>query len=254
MKLAERQVSAGIASSRALTQAQLDVAVARREVDSSRRTLVEAEEFFYNLTGLRSVTPEASVPQTAPTDVEAALTDARTYRADLSAAQTRIKASRWERTARDMRYLPVVDGRFSYLYDQNVGFNTEEWNWRASINATWQLWDGGLRAAERRETASRVRMAELQERLIQRDAEREVRVAFEELRIAESSVEASTEEQRLAEQNLTLAERSFEAGSATWLDVELADLQLRTANLAQLRARHQRELAAIRLAGASGTL
>ena len=46
----------------------------------------------------------------------------------------------------------------------------------------------------------------------------------------------------------------FEAGAATWLDVETANLQLRSANLAQLRARHQRELAAIRLAGASGTL
>jgi multidrug efflux pump subunit AcrB/outer membrane protein TolC len=252
--LAERQVQAGIASSRATTQAKLDVAVARRELESARRQRIDAEEQFASLTGLRGVELEPAEPRPAPTDVDQALGQAKSRRADLQAAEVRTKATRWETLARDLRYLPVVDGRFAYLYDENTGFSTEPWNWRATVSASWQLWDGGLRAAERREAASRMRVAQLNTRQLGRDAEREVRVAFEALRIAETAMAASGEETTLAGQNLELAERSFAAGAATWLDVEQAELQQRVASLAQLQARQQRELAAIRLAGATGDL
>jgi outer membrane protein TolC len=253
-QLANRQVLAGAAPPRTDTQARLDLARAKRELENARRQLVDAEEGFATLTGLRGITIDTGPARPAPESAEAALQQARIHRPDINASQARVTATEHERVGRDLRFLPVVDGRFAYLYDQNTGFNTEPWNWRATLTASWQLWDGGLRLAERKETASRVRSAELGVRAAQRQAEHDVRVAYEALKMAESAQAAGLEERALAEENLDLAERSFEAGGATWLDVEQAQLQQLSASLAELTARQQRELAAIRLAAASGTL
>jgi len=252
--LAQRQVDAGIASSRATTQARLDVAVARRELESANRQLVDAEEQFAALTGLRDVSLQADTTRPAPPSFEAVLADARRDRPDLAAADKRIRAARSERTGRDLRWLPVVDGRFAYLYDQNTGFDAEPLNWRATLTGSWVLWDGGMKLAESRESASRIRTAELVERETHRQIEHEIRVAWEALGLADHALAASREETTLAHQNLSLAERSFEAGDTTWLDVEQARLQQAQSELAELMARQQRELATIRLEAASGSL
>ena len=148
----------------------------------------------------------------------------------------------------------MVDGIFTYNYTENTGFNDQNWTWRLVFQGTWTIWDGGFSTVERAATSSRLRQARLQEELLGRQAEREVRVAFEAYRRASAAFEAVQTELELAQENLELAERTFEAGSSTWLELERAKLQLQSTELVGLRERMARDLAALDLKVVTGTL
>ena len=180
--------------------------------------------------------------------------DAKHQRPDVLAAQWRTRALRTQRAGQDMRWLPTLDVTGSYNYTQNTGFNDRNWTWRIALSGTWELWDGGLRIAERRETASQARAAQISEALTIRQAEREVRLAYEVHQRAEAALRAVGDELQLARENLALAERSYEGGGATWLELEQARLQLASTELDHLRERTTRDLAAIELLSRTGTL
>ncbi|MEZ4240674.1 MAG: efflux RND transporter permease subunit [Myxococcota bacterium] len=254
LDFAQRQREAGFVDRRALVQAQLGVSQAQRDVDSSREGLLNARMSFELLTGLPGeglVLPE---PFAVPDDPERAVDEARTRRPDLAAAGLRVEALRSQRTAQDLRWLPYVDASGTAAYTENPGFTDQNWTWRIAVSATWDLWDGGLRIAERRETASQLRAARLAEALQGQQAEQQVRVAFETHRRAQQALAAVDDEVRLAEESLELAERSFSAGSVTWLELEQARLQVQATALAQLQERTARDLAAIDLLVQTGAL
>src|SRR5690606_12832400 len=146
-----------------------------------------------------------------------------------------------------------VDAQFRYAYNQNTGFADDPTIWTLVFNANWTLWDGGTRAAEMRDAASRVRSAELAARLSTQDAEEEVRLAWERFHRTSRAVEAVVREVRLAEESVERAERGFAAGINTWLEVEEAQLGLTNARLNAIRERSERDLAAIGLQVAMGT-
>lgn len=252
LDLAERRVASGLEDRRAVLQGQLAVSRGERDVLQAREQLVRAEEAFVRSVGLpRNV--ELTLPETAslPDDVESAVVQSRS-RPDIEAAEWRVKAARNERTGRDLEWMPTVDFTFTEIYNQVPGFITENFQWRAAFNFKWTIFDGGLRIARSRELASRARAAELQVQDLQQQAEQEVRNAWERLARTKQTLLAVQAELELATENLTLAERSYEAGSATWLDVEAARLSLDNAKLAVLQERMNRDLAAMDLKVAAG--
>jgi len=253
-ELAQRQVDAGLADRRALVQARLAVSQAQRDVDGARQGLVDAREGFELVTGLEGQGLEVPEEMPVPTDMDQALIDARNMRPDLESAELRRRALTNERTGQLMRFLPVIDGLFTYNYTENTGFNDQNWTWRLVFQGTWTLWDGGFSTVDRVATTSRLRQARLQEELLHRQAEREVRVAFETYRRAASAYDAVQDELELARENLELAERTFAAGSSTWLELEQAKLQLQSTELIGLRERMARDLAALDLQVVTGTL
>jgi multidrug efflux pump len=254
LTLAERRRDAGLTDRRSLVQAQLGVSQAERDLESARETLVQAETGFQMLTGLEGTDLQLPEPFRIPEDVENALIEARERRPDLVASRYRSQALTLQRTAQDLRWMPVLDASGSYNYTENLGFNDRNWTWRIALSATWELWDGGTRIADRKETASQARAAKIAEALAAQQAEREVRLAYEAHRRAEQALQAVEDELALARESLLLAERSYEAGSATWLELEQARLQLDATNLALLRERTTRDLAAIDLLARTGSL
>jgi outer membrane protein TolC len=252
--LAERQVEAGLADRRAKVQADLAVSRAMRDIDAAQEGLVTAEEAFRIATGLEPDVLVMPEPVEVPTDVESALVDAQIYRPDLEANELRAEAAVFERTGRYMDFLPVVDANFVYSYTENTGFNNQNWTWRLVFQGTWTLWDGGFSSVERAAAASRVRQARLQEALASQQAERDVRVAFEAYRRASTAYVSVDNELALARENLELAERTYSAGSATWLELEQAKLQLQSTELVALQERMNRDLAAVDLLVATGRL
>jgi outer membrane protein TolC len=130
---------------------------------------------------------------------------------------------------------------------QDVPYPTQEtYAWRAMVELSWTLYDGGFRYGKRREAEAalaRTRAAAEAERLavIQEvsDAVRELEVTRESLRLAEK-------QRALAADAAGTARRSFDAGIGSSLDVIDANdrLFLAEAGLAQARAR----LAAARIA------
>jgi outer membrane protein TolC len=252
-QLADRQVEAGLAAPRAVLQAKLAVSQGERDLLLATERRVTAEEAWHRATGLpRDAELVLPDPAGAPGSLDAALVEV-VGRADLEAAELQTQSARLAHTARAMTWAPVVDAQFKYNYSQNTGFQDDPTNWQFLISAGWTLWDGGLRVAETREYASQVRMAELRSRQLQEGAEEEVRVAWEGLQRASRSMTAVDDELSLARENVRLAEGSFQAGNATWLEVQQAQLTLQSAELNAIQQRMNRDLAALQLGLATGS-
>jgi outer membrane protein TolC len=137
------------------------------------------------------------------------------------------------------RLLPQLSASGS-AFASDVAYPTGETEgWRASLDLAWPLYDGGLRGGKRREAEARraqaaaaaeaQRLAVLQE---VRDAARDLAVARERLRLAEQQRALATDAQGTAQ-------RSFEAGLASSLDVLDANDRRYVADvgLAEARAR-----------------
>ncbi|NOY26187.1 MAG: TolC family protein [Oligoflexia bacterium] len=255
LTLAQRQVDAGLAPRRALIQAQLSLSQAQRQLSNTDGQIVAAEESFARATGL----PRDSDPQLPedrlqdlPPSADAAVADALASRADLQAGRLRTQVARLSRQSKAMGFLPTVDVRFTELYSDVAGFTGENWTWMVVFGANWTLWDGGLRASQLKGQSSQVRLADIAARQQQEQAIQDVRTTWQDLRRAELALQTVQHELDLAQENLTLAERGFEAGTVTWIEVSDATQGMEAARLTSLQERMNRDLAAMRLKVAIG--
>ncbi|MCA9566895.1 MAG: efflux RND transporter permease subunit, partial [Myxococcales bacterium] len=252
LELATRQQAAGLGTQRTLLQARLSVSQAERDLTRASEQRVSAEEALHKLTGLpRDEELEAPSSPAIPGSLEEAVSGLE-GRPDVEAADLRIQAASLQHTASNMRWMPVVDAQFKYAYNQNTGFQNDPTMWNLALVGTWNLWDGGLRMAESAEYASQRRLAELQRAQVVQDAEEEVRVAWETWETAEQALRAVQDETALAEENIRLAEQSFAAGAATWLEVREARVFLASARLHALEQRMNRDVAALSVRLAMG--
>ena len=255
LEMAERQLAAGSTNERARVQARLAVSRAQRDLQATLGQITAAELQFARLTGLdrasELVEPD---PAMAPEDLAALLLEAQSRRPDVAAADLRTSVAEKYLWAKRGEWLPTVDARFTYTWSENTGFQGQNDLWMIVFEANWMLWDGGLRIAQTREEASKMRQAQLMAKKLRQDVEVEVQTAWDSWERAERAMTAASDEVDLATQNLTLAERALEAGSATWLEVEDARLGMLQAELVRLNARAERETALVDLQLASGTL
>jgi CzcA family heavy metal efflux pump len=252
LALAERQVGAGLATSQAAIQGKLALSRAQREVAGAAEQVVAAEEAFVRLTGLDRDTPlELGASALVPPELAGAIERARA-RPDVVALERQARAADLQRNATLWGYVPRVDGTFSEVWSENTGFADFEWFWTLKVEASWTLWDGGLRLAQAKERASMARSADLRVEQQRRLAEEEVTTAWSRYERAARALEAVTNEVALAQENVSMAEAAFSAGNATWLDVESAQLGLASAQLAAVVEQMNRDLAALDVIVASG--
>jgi multidrug efflux pump len=255
LDLAERQVAAGLATRRAVLQAELRVAQARRDLRQSREQLAQAEEGFAKATGLpRDVPLEEGIDLDVPSSYDEAMDRARRHRPDLASAEIREEVAGLQVTAEQLAWLPSVDARWTGIYNQTAGFAGENTFWQVAVEARWNIWDGGARMAAIRAAASQERQARLQADKARLDLTEQVRVAWEAYERAQRAVEAVEREVALAEDSLELARLGFGAGTATFLEVEQAELGLASARLTRLTERTAVDLARIDLLVATGEL
>ena len=255
LEQASRQVAAGLAPRRAELQAQLAVASAERDLRAAREQEVEAEELFWRTTGLPRDTELAETQRLAvPTDLAESLAAAASERPDLAAADQRDLAAKHQVTGWALQWAPRVDAAFKFDYQPNSGFNDDVTPWSLTFSASWDLWDGGTRNARIRESASIRRTVQLQKQKLEQSIEEDVRVAWERLLQAERSLGTLDQELALARENLRLAEGEFGAGQANYLDVDTARIGLMRSELAKARGEAMRQLRAVELLVATGTL
>jgi multidrug efflux pump subunit AcrB/outer membrane protein TolC len=253
--LADRQIKAGLADRRAMLQAELSLSQANRDLASAEQRLDSAEVAFAETTGLPRDT-EVVLPAEppAPPELDGAVSQAMESRADVQSAELQTDIATFTRRAKLAEWAPTFDARFTYNWSENTGFVGENGYWMFVVSADWLLWDGGLRLAQAREEASKQRMARLNAQKVRDVAEREVRNAWLEYRRAVEALSSTEREVALATENLRMAETAQAAGTATWLELEDARLGLIRAQLSNLAERSARDLAAIQLQLAVGTL
>lgn len=254
--LAQRRTDAGLEGRRAILQGELGVSRASRELLAASATLVDAEAAWRTVLGVppRDDLVPPRVP-TVPTTLEEAMAAAEAGRPDLEAADRRWRAARQQRSAGDMGWVPTIDlalrARFNFsptLLDPlpaqaGVGFQLN-----------WAIFDGGIRIARSQQQRAQARLARLEVAARSRDARQEVRTSWQALQRARVAFVAVEAEVTLAEEDLDLARRALDAGSGTLFEVQGARLSLAAARLARIRERTARDLAAIALLLAMGTL
>lgn len=254
LDLAERQTAAGLQPRRAVIQAKLTLSQARRDQASAEEAETTAVLAFSQATGIDEASdlrlPE---PPPVPATVEQAVNESSgSARPDQRAAVSRSKIARYYLKSKNAEWLPTFNARFTYSYTQNQGFQDSPYLWLLVFNANWQVWNGGIRLAQAKELRSQVRQADLAVQKLEVDIETEVRTAWRRFERSQQALEATEVEVELAGESLSLAERSLEAGSATWLEVEDARLALISAELSNVGERMNRDLAAVDLRVAMG--
>jgi len=248
--LALAQTREAVGAGRGIDTAQAGVALARakRELAQAQAAETEVEQ---NLARLLGVDPDVALERPSPSAAGvdgAESAAARVLDAPaVNAAEERAEAARGVRTATDLGWVPSINARFTESFSENSGFSGEEWNWQAAVTADWNLFDGGYRIAKQQEAAMNVQVASLAEEREREQSAADARSLWAQLAAARESRELSRQERALAEKAVTLAEASYELGALTFLDLWQTRQQRDGAELAELSADMQLDLAAITL-------
>jgi outer membrane protein TolC len=122
------------------------------------------------------------------------------------------------------------------------------------IKLTIPIYDGGRRDARRAEANSLLRQERIRSEDTARQVEFEVRTSIESLRAADELVKAASETLRLSEKELEQAQRRFEAGVASGLEVTDAQTRLARARESNVAALFRHMSARIDYGLATGAL
>lgn len=255
VELAAEQVSSAERRTTAGTAAPLDVLRARTEFVSRQSDLARANADLGRarlalgvLLGRKGPVvvrvPEAEVFAAEPTRAGT--------RAELQALDARSRLAKAQLESAKARLWPTLSATGT-VFASNQPYPTgDKTGWRVGAELTIPLYDGGYRYGKRHEAeaALRATAAELEakELSIQQetsDAEREIAVALERKRLAETR-------SGLAADAAASAKRSFDAGIATTLDVLDANDKLYKAEVALAEAKARLAQAHIELLRAKG--
>lgn len=253
-KSSARNVQAGVAAPLAHLQAQTEVV--RRENDVAR-TRAEKERAWLALGVLLgkaepvrvTVPASAAIPHDAP---EALAADAFGRRPEVRVQQAQIRAAERQLESAWWRLTPQLSASFSAVASTSAFPTGEKTGWKAGLDLSWTLYDGGLRYGKRAQAEAQIVTAQaaLQAQKLEigqqvRDAARDVDVAEERLRLAQRQKE-------LAQEVYATARRSFDAGLASSLDVLDANDRLYQADVGVADARARIGMAQVSLARAAG--
>jgi outer membrane protein TolC len=245
VRSAERRVAAGTSAPLDVLRARTELVRRESDLEDARASLDRARLALGVLLGregpARILAPEVATAPVPELEVprEALVREALARRPEIAAQRAQVEAaeagvrSAWARLAPQLSASGVI-----FASDQpNV--TGEKDGWRATVDLSWSLYDGGFRYGKRRQAQAQLagaraggevqRLSVLQE---VEDAVRDLTVARERLRLADTQA-------RLAGDTAASVRRSFEAGIASSLDVVDANDRLYGAEigLADARAR-----------------
>ena len=182
---------------------------------------------------------------------DALVEQAMAMRGDLAASRMQVDIAERALRSTKWEWAPTIAAVGSYQWSSVAGLTGQQSNWLAQVVAQFSIFDGG-RLARLREGSSRVRQANANTEGVRRQVEREVRTAALDLESARANLESAREQERLAVENATLAETSFRAGAATYLDVVDANSARFGAGVARVSEELNVQTATLRLLQAVG--
>ncbi len=237
---ARRAVAAGTAAPLSILQAQTETTRRESDLVRARSDMDRARLALGVLLGraepVRILLPPAASPPALAAEALAA--EALSRRPEIRAQEALARSAGRQLDSARWRLAPQLSGSGS-AFASDVAYPTGKYNgWRATLDLTWTLYDGGLRYGKARqaeaalagaEAASTEQSIEIVQQV--KDATRDVAVAQERLALGERQRE-------LASETAASARRSFEAGVAGSVDVLDANDRLYQAEvgLAQTRA------------------
>lgn len=237
-----RLVKAGLTAPK-LAELQAETELVRREGDlvSARSARDRAWLAVGVLLGqseqVRVLVAEAAPAQ--PVGADELVAEALASRAEIRAREAAVEAARRQLDSAWWRLAPQLSVGAS-AFASDVAYPTgDKAGWRASVDLSWAVFDGGFRAAKRRQAEAALAAAEAALRAERIAVSQEVLDALRELELAKERLKLAVRQAELAKEAHASARRSYEAGLVGSLDA--LDASLRTyqaaVGLAEAKAR-----------------
>ncbi|GAB4361758.1 MAG: hypothetical protein Kow00128_00830 [Deltaproteobacteria bacterium] len=257
---AERKEAAGTATDYDVLAARVGVENARPEVIRTENRIRISRDRLRFLLALSD--PEIDVegslesPVAPPPEYDAALAEALRNRPEFSEIRRRKAIAGELVRVADAGDKPRIDLRAGYGWrDLDVGISEADGRvWSAGIFATWPLFDGRRTRGRVAQAESDLRTLAIEEEKLRDAIALEVRGAVDAVREAGGIVRALEGTVGQAQRLLAMAEKGFEYGVKTRIEVEDAELSLVQAQGNLARARRDYLVARTDLAYATGTL
>ncbi len=116
------------------------------------------------------------------------------------------------------------------------------------FRADWNLWDGGLREAEREEGEIQIQIARLRREEAQRTLRADLQMALQTVRSAQVRVTLGEAQVGLAEESLRQMTKAYRLGTVSQSEVIDSEDQVSVSRLQLLQSELDRDLALARLA------
>lgn len=257
-KLAMDQKEAGTGTGIEVLRAEVQLANERQrqvllENEKRRAYLQLARILNLGMDRELELTDPLAIPQTETPALPEALRAAIESRKDLSAQSLREQTARRSYDAVKWERLPSIQAFGDYgAIGLDVGSAVGTRTYGATLRLP--LFDGGRRDARRAEAATLLRQDELRTQDMRKQVELEVRLALDSIAAATRQVQVAEEGLQLAERELAQAQRRYQGGVTTNLEVVDAQTRTERARDNRILALFQYNQARIDLASAMGAI
>ncbi len=220
-----------------VVRAQVEVANAERDVENARTAYEIGREV---LATLLDEGPDFDV--VAPPTVEGAgatpsqADDAATAHPTVESQEIATRLHEEQIREARARWYPAFFAVAQTNLQRENPFLGDQFTWIIQLGASWDLYDGGVRGAIRRQRESDVVAAELRREQAVDQAMAQIRMAELQVEQLERDVESARAQVALAEENVALTESAWELGAATALDIQFAREQRYLSDLALVSA------------------
>jgi outer membrane protein TolC len=236
----QARADAGLASTNDVTKAQLQVATSRSQIANAEGNAAKAYIALSFLVG-KKVEPPLVPPdnttraaqryeengsnqvKTALDRRERALNAAEDRRPDVHSLHERTEALRVSAKEPFYRLIPSLSasGQLRFVPDP---LGTEKAvDETVTLNLNWQIFDAGLRYADRRQRVAQLESSELDEKLLRRSVQNDVELALAALRAARTNFGAAVDAVAAAEKNTEETNILYRQGLARAIEVNDAN-------------------------------
>ncbi|HSI33155.1 MAG: TolC family protein [Phycisphaerae bacterium] len=218
---ARTRLDAGIGSTLEMAQSQAQEASTRARLVLAQGSVTSARTLLAFLIGTSgTITGPLRDDYDIPTDVgpvESIVQLGWDRREDLRAAVAAVAAARSNVDAAIAEYYPTVTLNINAFLVRENFETASKWNALLSINLP--LFTGGIIEADVRRAWSRLRQAAMEESLLRRQIEQEIRTRYEDLRTSRASLAELQAQIRAAAEAFRQSRAGLAAGTAITLDV-----------------------------------
>ena len=243
------RLGAGIGNRIDEVRAAQELAAAELQLQNAQVALVRAEEALGVVLGREGAVDSGAEPALAADGAGARDLGGR---ADVAAANERLRAARAVQRDGWTDFLPLLSGSLQAWYQEPPGLTLPQTGWQAQLVLTLPLYDGGFRYGAQRERASLAEQARTDYDAALRQARSEVRTAAEAVRGSDEALKAARDGAALAKETLDLANVAYRAGATTNLEVIDAERRARDAETQVAIAEDAARQARLDLLAASG--
>lgn len=225
----------------------LDLESRRTDAVARFRSASDQLRFLLGVKERVHVQATDSLTQEAPPQDTLTAATANRHRSDMQALRLRADAARAQVRARWMAFVPRLNARGTYAWNDDTAFGTDAAGYTVGASLTWSLFDGFQQIGKAQQAEAELQRADiaLQRQSLQNEvditeAQRNLMAARQRIKQAEAAVEQ-------AEESLRIRSDRYAEGLERTSDLLQAEATLAERRLAHLQALYQHNVTLYRL-------